>query len=107
MYVDRLNRPLPTLAGLLVIPLKGGEKLGGNHIYLFHAHRIKPALDSPNADPNPEMKRNGTKRLSEAGENIAFMNNKGGIDGCAGEWSICGGNGQSFADATVGAGYAH
>lgn len=35
------------------------------------------------------------------------MKNMGGVDGCAGEWSICGGNSQSFADATVGLGYLH
>lgn len=35
------------------------------------------------------------------------MKNMGGADGCAGEWSICGGNSQSFADATVGLGYLH
>lgn len=39
--------------------------------------------------------------LSEHGGNIAFMNNRGGVGGCAGEWSICGGNSQSFSDATV------
>ncbi|CAM9230570.1 unnamed protein product, partial [Discosporangium mesarthrocarpum] len=32
-------------------------------------------------------------------ENIVFMNNLGGLPGCAGMWSICGGNGQSFADS--------
>lgn len=35
------------------------------------------------------------------GENLVFMNNRGGALGCAGVWSICGGNGQSFADADV------
>ncbi|CAM9623568.1 unnamed protein product, partial [Scytosiphon promiscuus] len=34
------------------------------------------------------------------GDNIAFMNNRGGVGGCSGEWSICGGNSQSFSDAT-------
>ncbi|CAM9809445.1 unnamed protein product, partial [Ascophyllum nodosum] len=34
------------------------------------------------------------------GENIVFMKNLGGVNGCAGEWSICGGNSQSYADAS-------
>ncbi|CAM9986296.1 unnamed protein product, partial [Ectocarpus sp. 13 AM-2016] len=36
----------------------------------------------------------------ELGDNISFMNNRGGLSDCSGEWSICGGNSQSFADAT-------
>ena len=43
---------------------------------------------------------------SEAGENISFMKNLGGLAGCAGEWTICGGNSQTYADATVGHEYA-
>eukprot|EP00752_Nemacystus_decipiens_P008859 g7905.t1 len=46
------------------------------------------------------LERTTTWTRGEAGHNIAFMNNKGGLAGCAGEWSICGGNSQSFADAT-------
>lgn len=30
------------------------------------------------------------------------MNNRGAVGDCAGVWSICGGNGQSFSDETVG-----
>lgn len=32
---------------------------------------------------------------------MVFMKNLGGVKGCSGEWSICGGNSQSYADASV------
>ncbi|CAM9096280.1 unnamed protein product, partial [Hapterophycus canaliculatus] len=35
-------------------------------------------------------------------DNLVFMTNQGGSPGCSGDWSICGGNSQSYADATGG-----
>ena len=43
----------------------------------------------------------GQRACRSEGENIVFMKNLGGVNGCAGEWSICGGNSQSYADASV------
>ncbi|CAM9758145.1 unnamed protein product [Pylaiella littoralis] len=33
-------------------------------------------------------------------DNLVFMTNKGGEPGCAGEWTICGGSSQTYADET-------
>ncbi|CAM9665667.1 unnamed protein product [Pylaiella littoralis] len=46
------------------------------------------------------LERTTTWTPGELGENIAFMNNRGAVGDCAGVWSICGGNGQSFSDET-------
>lgn len=47
---------------------------------------------------------------SSTSENLVFMTNQGGNTGCSGEWTICGGSSQSYADETVSTGliiYAH
>lgn len=38
---------------------------------------------------------------SSSSDNLVFMTNQGGSTGCSGEWTICGGNSQSYADETV------
>lgn len=53
----------------------------------------------PHELANNVCEKKNQQRRSE--NNLVFMNNRGGALGCAGVWSICGGNGQSFADADV------
>lgn len=38
---------------------------------------------------------------NSSSDNLVFMTNKGGEPGCAGEWTICGGSSQTYADETV------
>lgn len=38
---------------------------------------------------------------SSSSDNLVFMTNQGGSTGCSGEWTICGGSSQSYADASV------
>lgn len=38
---------------------------------------------------------------NSASDNLVFMNNIGGEPGCTGVWTICGGNSQTYSDASV------
>lgn len=54
-----------------------------------------PHLHPPNYPRKPTFDGSSTR------DNMTFLTNRGGVSGCSGVWSICGGNSQSFADASV------
>eukprot|EP00752_Nemacystus_decipiens_P009999 g8915.t1 len=51
-----------------------------------------------------EGERNSLDKTSTwtptSSDNLVFMTNQGGSTGCSGEWTICGGSSQSYADAS-------